>query len=171
MTAAHITRPGQFLRVAIRVLPGLSGNEVFVRRLSRYWPWDPQGVAEGLNPDVWFNTSSWAPIAALRIGECYEQMKDWPKASAAYERAATSFANDAYARVLGRAFTSRTLEAQGRFDDSLSAAKAALNSWDADYGFHVVRRVDSNGSLGAPSVIAKTDDLAIKWFSADGTSR
>jgi tetratricopeptide (TPR) repeat protein len=81
-----------------------------------------------------YPSSSWAPIAALRIGDCYEQMKDWPKASAAYEQAATSFANDAYARVLGRAFASRVFDAQGRFDDSLSAAKTALNSWDADYG-------------------------------------
>ena len=82
-----------------------------------------------------YPSSSWAPIAALRIGECYEQMKDWPKASAAYKRAAISFANDAYGRVLGGAFASRTLAAQGRFDDSLSAANAALKSWDADYGF------------------------------------
>jgi len=82
-----------------------------------------------------YPSSSWAPIAALRIGECYEQMKDWPKASAAYKRAATSFANDAYARVLGGASASRTLAAQGRFDESLSAANTALNSWDADYGF------------------------------------
>ena len=84
---------------------------------------------------LWYPSSSWAPIAALRIGECYEQMKDWPKASTAYKRAATSFANDGYARVLGGAFASRTLAAQGRFEDSLSAARTALNSWDADYGF------------------------------------
>ncbi len=84
-----------------------------------------------------YPSSSWAPIAALRIGECYEQMKDWPKASAAYKRAAISFANDAYARVLGGAFASRTLDAQGRFDDSLSAANTALNGWDADYGFEL----------------------------------
>ena len=76
-----------------------------------------------------------APIAALRIGECYEQMKDWPKASAAYKRAAVAFANDAFARVLGGAFASRTLDAQGKFEDSLFAARTALNSWDADYGF------------------------------------
>src|SRR4029079_3353652 len=82
-----------------------------------------------------YPSSSWAPIAALRIGECYERMKDWPKASAAYKRAAVAFVNDAYARVLGGAFASRTLDAQGRFDESLTAANAALNSWDADYGF------------------------------------
>lgn len=82
-----------------------------------------------------YPSSSWAPIAALRIGECYEQMKDWPKASAAYKRAATTFADDAYARVLGGAFALRTLDAQGRFDESLSAANDALKSWDPDYGF------------------------------------
>ena len=91
-----------------------------------------------------YPSSSWAPIAALRIGECYEQMKDWPKASAAYTRAAI-FAKDAYVRVLGGAFASRTLDAQGRFDESLSAAKTALNSWDADYGFEYSIR-----SLQAP---------------------
>lgn len=82
-----------------------------------------------------YPSSLWAPIAALRIGECYEQMKDWPKASAAYKRAAIFFANDAYARVLGGAFAARTLDAQGQFEDSLAAAKTALKSWDADYGF------------------------------------
>ena len=39
---------------------------MFVRRLSRYWPWDPQGVAEGLNPDVWFNNAEL--VAAKEIG-------------------------------------------------------------------------------------------------------
>jgi tetratricopeptide (TPR) repeat protein len=82
-----------------------------------------------------YPSSRWAPIAALRVGECYEQMNDWPKASAAYSRAAATFNSDPYARVLGNAFASRTLDAQGRFEDSLAAAKAALSSWDADYGF------------------------------------
>jgi TolA-binding protein len=87
-----------------------------------------------------YPSSPWAPIAALRIGECYEQTNDWPKASAAYNRAAATFANDPYARVLGGAFASRALDAQGRFDDSLAAAKRAFNSWDADYGFEYTIR-------------------------------
>jgi tetratricopeptide (TPR) repeat protein len=82
-----------------------------------------------------YPSSPWAPIAALRIGECYEQMNDWPKASAAYTRAATLFPNDAFARVLGGVFASRTLDAEGKFDESLAAAKRALDSWDADYGY------------------------------------
>ena len=120
-----------------------------------------------------YPSSSWAPIAALRIGECYEQMKDWPKASAAYKRAAISFPNDAYARVLGGAFASRTLDAQGRFDDSLSAAKTALNSWDADYGFQYSI---SSPQAPLPSVITgpvrdtlrvTRDDLAARVATLD----
>ncbi len=120
-----------------------------------------------------YPSSSWAPIAALRIGECYEQMKDWPKASAAYKRAAISFPNDAYARVLGRAFASRTLDAQGRFDDSLSAAKIALNSWDADYGFEYSIRSPQaplSGMITGPVVDTlrvTRDDLATRVATRD----
>ena len=115
-----------------------------------------------------YPSSSWAPIAALRIGECYEQMKDWPKASAAYKRAASSFANDAYARVLGGAFASRTLDAQGRFDDSLSAANTALNSWDEDYGFeYSIRSYQAQLSSVITGLVVDTlrvtrDDLAAR---------
>ncbi|HET6893117.1 MAG TPA: tetratricopeptide repeat protein [Pyrinomonadaceae bacterium] len=115
-----------------------------------------------------YPSSPWAPIAALRIGECYEQANDWPKASAAYTRAAAMFTNDPYARVLGGAFASRTLDAQGRFDDSLAAATGALNSWDADYGFEYTIR-----SAQAPETRVTTgpfvdrlrlirDDLAVR---------
>ncbi|HEY6660187.1 MAG TPA: tetratricopeptide repeat protein [Pyrinomonadaceae bacterium] len=120
-----------------------------------------------------YPSSSWAPIAALRIGECYEQRKDWPKASAAYERAATSFANDVYARVLGRAFASRTLDAQGRFEDSLSAANAALNSWDADYGFeYSIRSFQAPLSRVITGPVVDTlrvtrDDLAARVATLD----
>ncbi len=120
-----------------------------------------------------YPSSSWAPIAALRIGECYEQMKDWSKASAAYKRAATSFANDAYARVLGGAFASRTLDAQGRFDDSLSAANSALNSWDADYGFEYSIRspqVPPSAVITGPVVDTlrvTRDDLAARVATLD----
>jgi tetratricopeptide (TPR) repeat protein len=120
-----------------------------------------------------YPSSSWAPIAALRIGECYEQMKDWRKASAAYDEAATTFANDAYARVLGGAFASRTLDAQGRFDDSLSAAKTALNSWDADYGFEYSIRSPQAplpGAITGPVVDTlrvTRDDLAARVATLD----
>ncbi len=82
-----------------------------------------------------YPSSAYAPIAALRIGECYEQANDWPKAAAAYTRAAANYPNEPYARVLGGAFGSRALDALDRFEDSLAAATRALNSWDADYGF------------------------------------
>lgn len=120
-----------------------------------------------------YPSSSWAPIAALRIGECYEQMRDWPKASAAYKRAASSFANDAYGRVLGGAFASRTLAAQGRFEDSLSAAKTALNSWDADYGFEYSissSQVPLSGVSTGPvadTLRVTRDDLAVRVATLD----
>ncbi len=120
-----------------------------------------------------YPSSSWAPIAALRIGECYEQMKDWPKATAAYKRAAISFPNDAYARVLGRAFASRTLDAQGRFDDSLYAIKIALDSWDADYGFeYSIRSAQAplSGVITGPVVDTlrvTRDDLAARVATLD----
>ncbi len=100
----------------------------------------PRALPEFQQYVAQYPSSLWAPIAALRIGEGYEQMKDWPKASAAYAAAAATFKTDAYARVLGGAFASRTLDAQGRFDDSLAAAKLALNSWDTDYGFEYTIR-------------------------------
>jgi tetratricopeptide (TPR) repeat protein len=102
--------------------------DYYQRDYARALPEFQQYVAQ-------YPSSPWAPIAALRVGECYEQMNDWPKASAAYARAAATFNSDAFARVLGGAFASRTLDAQGLFDDSLAAAKRALNSWDTDYGF------------------------------------
>jgi len=120
-----------------------------------------------------YPSSSWAPIAALRIGECYEQMKDWPKASAAYKRAAISFTNDAYARVLGGAFASRTLAAQGRFADSLSAANTALKSWDSDYGFEYSIRSPQgplSGVITGPVVDTlrvTRDDLAARVATLD----
>jgi tetratricopeptide (TPR) repeat protein len=120
-----------------------------------------------------YPSSSWAPIAALRIGECYEQMKEWPKASVAYQQAATSFATDAYARVLGGAFASRTLDAQGRFDESLTAAKNALNAWDSDYGFdYSIRSPQAplSGMTTGPMVDTlrvTRDDLAARVATLD----
>ena len=100
-------------------------------------------------------------------------MKDWPKASAAYKRAAISFANDAYARVLGGALASRMLDAQGRFDDSLYAANTALNSWDADYGFeYSIRSPQAPLSVVITGPVVDTlrvnrDDLAARVATLD----
>lgn len=121
-----------------------------------------------------YPSSPWAPIAALRIGACYEQMNDWPKASAAYARAAATFNNDAYARVLGGAFASRTLDAQGKFDDSLVAAKRALNSWDADYGFDYTIRSsqapEAHVTAGpfVDRLRVTRDDLAVRVATLEG---
>lgn len=107
-----------------------------------------------------YPSSAYAPIAALRIGECYEQANDWPKAAAAYARAAANYPNDAYARVLGGAFASRALDALDRFEDSLAAATRALNSWDADYGFEYSIR-SSQATLPGVTTGAGTDRLRV----------
>ena len=148
-----------------RALAFAAAFDYYRRDYARALPEYQQFVAR-------YPSSPWAPIAALRIGECYEQLKDWPKASAAYQQAATS--SDAYARVLGGAFASRTLDAQGRFDDSLSAANAALKSWDADYGFeYSIRSAQtllSGGVITGPFVDTlrvTRDDLAARVATLD----
>ena len=107
-----------------------------------------------------YPSSAYAPIAALRIGECYEQANDWPKAAAAYARAAADYPSEPYARVLGGAFGSRALDALDRFEDSLVAAKRALNSWDADYGFEYSIR-SSQKPLPGVTTGAVTDRLRV----------
>jgi len=88
-------------------------------------------------------------------------------------RRGTTHAGDAYARVLGGAFASRTLAAQGRFDESLYAANTALNSWDADYGFEYSIRSPQaplSGVLTGPFVDTlrvTRDDLAARVATLD----
>ncbi|MFY9618566.1 MAG: tetratricopeptide repeat protein [Pyrinomonadaceae bacterium] len=107
-----------------------------------------------------YPSSAYAPIAALRIGECYEQTNDWPKAAAAYARAAANYPNEPYARVLGGAFGSRALDALNRFEDSLAAATRALNGWDADYGFEYSIRSSQETRPGVTTG-AVTDRLRV----------
>ena len=102
-----------------------------------------------------YPSSAYAPIAALRIGECYEQANDWAKAAAAYARAVADYPNDAFARVLGGAFASRALDALDRFEDSLAAARRSLNSWDADYGFeYSIRSPQAPPPVVSPGPVA-----------------
>jgi hypothetical protein len=67
----------------------------------------------------------------------------------------------------------RTLDAQGRFDDSLSAANTALNSWDADYGFEYSIRSSQaplSGVTTGPVVDTlrvSRDDLAARVATLD----
>jgi tetratricopeptide (TPR) repeat protein len=121
--------------------------------------------------------SSWAPIAALRIGECYEQAKDWGKAADAYARAAARYSSEPYARVLGGAFASRALEAQGRFEDALAAATQALNGWDTHYGieYTILSYQTEAPSVTSGAVVNRLsvtrDDLTARVPTLDGDLR
>lgn len=120
-----------------------------------------------------YPSSPWAPIAALRIGECYEQASDWPNAADAYAYAAATYRSEPIARVLGGAFASRALDAQGRFDDSLVAATRALNDWDVDYGTEYTissSRAPVSGVATGPFVDqlrVTRDDLAVRVATLD----
>jgi tetratricopeptide (TPR) repeat protein len=124
-----------------------------------------------------YPSSSWAPIAALRIGECYEQAKDWPKAAGAYARAAATYSAEPIAHVLGGAFASRALEAQGRFGDALEAATQALNDWDTHYGIEYTILVPQAGVPNVTSgpvvnrLSVTRDDLVARVAMLDGDLR
>ena len=124
-----------------------------------------------------YPSSSWAPIAALRIGECYEQAKDWPKAAGAYTRALAMYPAEPYARVLGGAFASRALEAQGRFEDALAVATQALNDWDTHYGieYTILSYQAEAPNVAAGGVVNRLsvtrDDLAARVATLDSDLR
>jgi tetratricopeptide (TPR) repeat protein len=119
-----------------------------------------------------YPSSSWAPVAALRIGECYEQAKDWRKAADAYAGAAARYSSEPYARVLGGAFAARALEAQGRFDDALTAATQALNGWDTHYAIEYTilspQMQAPSASSGAVVNRLTRDDLTAHVARLDG---
>jgi tetratricopeptide (TPR) repeat protein len=81
-----------------------------------------------------YPTSAWAWVAALRIGQAYEAQGKWLQAADVYRKAATTFAGEAPARVLGDAYAARALEAMGNPEESLRASRRALDAWDTDYG-------------------------------------
>jgi TolA-binding protein len=115
-----------------------------------------------------YTSSPWAPIAALRIGECYEETSNWQKSAEAYARAAATYATEPVAVVLGNASASRALDAQSRFNESLAAATRALNGWDSDYGLEYTiasSQAQEAVSANGPAVYRlplKRDDLAVR---------
>ena len=78
--------------------------------------------------------STWAWVAALRIGQCEEALDHWRAAAEAYSAAATGYASVPFARVLGHAYAGQMFEHVNQFDRVLIEQRRALAGWDADYG-------------------------------------
>jgi tetratricopeptide (TPR) repeat protein len=78
--------------------------------------------------------TAWTWVAALRVGQCAEQMRDWTGAAAAYRTALTTYGDVPPARALGHAYTARAWEALGRFEDARKELERALAAWNTDYG-------------------------------------
>ena len=83
--------------------------------------------------------ADWAWVAALRVGECHEQLNDLPAAFNAFGAAAESYRSVPVAAVLANSSASAAAEALGRVSDALRTAKQTLEAWDNDYGqwYHI----------------------------------
>lgn len=78
--------------------------------------------------------SEWAWVAALRVGQCDEALRNWKRAEESYRSASVKYASVPIARVLGREYAAGALEALGDFPGALRQHQQALDSWDDDYG-------------------------------------
>lgn len=77
-----------------------------------------------------FPGSDYAWVAALRIGQCEEGLRNWRAATAAYRGAAVTYRSIPIAVVLGHAAAARMLEAQGQWDRARDEYQRALAAWD-----------------------------------------
>jgi tetratricopeptide (TPR) repeat protein len=78
--------------------------------------------------------TTWAWVAALRIGQSSEALGDWRAAVDAHLAAASKYTSVPFARVLGHAYAGRGYEALGQFNSALREYQTALADWDKDYG-------------------------------------
>ena len=78
--------------------------------------------------------TTWAWLAALRLGQSHEALGDYDAAAQAYSAAATTYAAVPFARALGHAYAAEMWQRLDRFDRALAEQRAALAGWDPDYG-------------------------------------
>ncbi len=103
--------------------------------------------------------TTWAWVAALRIGQCSEALGELPTAVDAYLKAATSYSGLPTAYVLAHAYAARNYEALGRFDRALREYELALAGWDQTYGAVYSLRRTSNGRSNQPSIVRDNPDV------------
>jgi outer membrane protein assembly factor BamD (BamD/ComL family) len=132
-----------FMRKAIDTLSAVreEGNGLYARKalatlaclyfFDRDFPRARAAYADYLSS---YGTSSYAWVAALRVGACDERTGNWKSAAEAYRRAGTRFPVVPLAQVLGHAYGARAAEALGQFETALAEYRSAIAGWDKDYG-------------------------------------
>jgi len=79
-----------------------------------------------------FPGSDYAWVAALRIGQCEEGMRNWRAATDAYRRAAAKYRAIPIGAVLGHSAAARMLEGQAQWDRAGDEYQRALAAWDSN---------------------------------------
>jgi tetratricopeptide (TPR) repeat protein len=81
-----------------------------------------------------YPSTTWAWLAALRLGQSQEALGEWDAAARTYSAAATTHSEVPFARVLGHAYAAAMWQRLDQFDRALTEQQAALSGWDADFG-------------------------------------
>ena len=103
--------------------------------------------------------TTWAWVAALRIGQCSEALGESAAAIDAHLKAATSYSTVPTAYVLGHAYAARNYEASGRFDHASREYEIALAGWNRDYGSVYSLHRTRNSRSNPPSVVPDNPDV------------
>ena len=100
-----------------------------------------------------YPSTSYAWVAALRVGICAARLEHWAEAQAAYRAAASAYKDVPLARMTGYAQAAAADQALGRFDEALGDYQAAVDAWDPDYG--VTQRFVAPPTLALPQTIPR----------------
>jgi tetratricopeptide (TPR) repeat protein len=103
--------------------------------------------------------TTWAWVAALRIGQCSEVLGESISAVDAYLRAAVSYSTLPMAYVLGHAYAARNYEALGRFDRASREYEIALAGWTKGYGSVYSLHRTRNSRSNRPSIVPDNPDV------------
>jgi len=110
--------------------------------------------------------TAWAWIAALRIGQCNESLGEVTAAIDADLSAASAYATNPLAYVLGHVYAARNYERLGRFDRASREYGIALTGWDKEFGqaYSLHRTRDSRSKLA--STVVDSPEIANALLAA-----
>jgi tetratricopeptide (TPR) repeat protein len=113
--------------------------------------------------------SSYAWVAALRIGRCDERAGALQAAIPSYLAAAEQFLSVPFARVLGHAYAGRVHEALQQFDQARGEFGKALNAWDSDFSRYSLDPAPSRDLVEDRP--PKNDSEVTRQYLADRTAQ